>query len=282
MTTTRAERPAEPPAEHPAERYGERIFSGADAQEHARLLALAAVLDEESTLALLTPAAGPARPVRRVLELAAGAGTLTRLVLDRLPSAHVTTTDLDPRFLADLRHDRLTVLRHDVTRDELPEAGFDLIHVRYLLHHLPDREAVFARILRWLAPGGRLVIEEPALFSLEASRDPRYRRVSLGALRVLAERLGTDCTDWGRDLARTATAHGLVDVDMRTHVPTVAHDTPMGTFWRLTVDRLATEIAELPDVLPDDVPTVLAALSRPGLQELGMATITVTAHRPTA
>ncbi|MEU8773558.1 methyltransferase [Streptomyces sp. NPDC048606] len=275
----RSSAPAPAPGEG-SERYGERIFGQGGADEHTRLLALADVLDPHSRRALLNPATGTRRPVRQVLELAAGAGTLTRHLLDGLPTAHVTATDLDGRFLSRTRHERLTVLRHDVTRDELPEAHYDLIHARYLLHHLPDRDAVFARIVRWLAPGGRLVIEEPALFSLEAAVDARYRRVSLGALRVLANRLGTDCTHWGPGLPRTAAAHGLTGITLHTAVPTVAHDTPMGRFWSLTVQHLADDIAALPGIAPADAPSVVEALSRPGLVDIGMATVTVTATKP--
>ncbi|MCH0563482.1 MULTISPECIES: trans-aconitate 2-methyltransferase [unclassified Streptomyces] len=259
------------------ERYGDQIFSHTGADERARLSALADVLDPVSVDALAAPASGP---VRRCLELAAGTGSVALRMLDLFPSAHVTATELDLRFLEEIRGDRLDVLRHDITTDEFPDGSFDVIHVRYLLHHLPTRAEVFARIVRWLAPGGRLVIEEPALFSLEAARDETYRRVSLGALQVLTDRLGTDCTRWGLDLPHTAAAHGLTDVSLRTTVPTVAHNTPMGRFWRLTLDHLGPGIAELPGVLPGDVPAVLDRLSRPGPVEMGMATVTVTATKP--
>ncbi|MFE0577575.1 class I SAM-dependent methyltransferase [Streptomyces sp. NPDC058874] len=259
------------------ERYGDEIFSHTGKDERDRLSALADVLDPVSVDALAAPGPGS---VRRCLELAAGTGSVALRMLDLFPSAHVTATELDLRFLEGMRGDRLGVLRHDVTTDEFPEGSFDVIHVRYLLHHLPDRAEVFRRIVRWLAPGGRLVIEEPALFSLEAARDEVYRRVSLGALRVLADRIGTDCTDWGPDLPRTAAAHGLTGIGLRTTVPTVAYDTPMGRFWRLTLDHLGPGIAALPGVHTDDVPTVLDRLSRPGFIEMGMATVTLTATKP--
>ncbi|MCH0539208.1 class I SAM-dependent methyltransferase [Streptomyces sp. MUM 203J] len=259
------------------ERYGDDLFSHAGADERSRLTALGDVLDAVSVDALAAFASGS---VRRCLELAAGTGSVARRMLDVFPSALVTATELDVRFLDGMRQDRLEVLRHDVTADDFPDGAFDVIHARYLLHHLPTRQEVFGRIVRWLAPGGRLVIEEPALFSLEAARDETYRRVSLGALQVLADRLGTDCTHWGLDLPRTAAAHGLTDITLRTTVPTVGHDTPMGRFWRLTVDHLGPGIARLPGIHPDDVPTVLDRLSGPGLVEMGMATVTVTATKP--
>lgn len=259
------------------ERYGEHIFSPTGADERTRLTALADVLDPVSVEALAVPAPGR---VRRCLELAAGTGTVADRMLGLFPAARVVATELDPRFLDGMRQNRLEVLRHDVTTDDFPDGSFDVIHVRYLLHHLPTRADVFGRIVRWLAPGGRLVVEEPALFSLQAARDEIYRRVSLGTLQVLADRLGTDCTDWGLDLPRTAAGHGLTGISRRTTVPTVSHDTPMGRFWRLTVDHLGPSIRELPGVSGDDVRTLLDRLSRPGLVEMGMATVTLTAVKP--
>lgn len=199
---------------------------------------------------------------------------------DHLPSAQVTATELDLRHLEAEGRKNLDFVRHDVTRDQFPEAAFGLIHARWLLHHLPARERVLPEITKWLAPGGHLVLEEPALFTLQSAQDETYRRVSLAVLTVLAQRVGTDCGAPSLNLARALAGLGLSDVTMRVTCPTVAHDTPAGRFWHLTLQRLADDIAELPDIRRDDVTTVLDQLSRPGFLDLGMATITVTATQP--
>ncbi|WP_143203604.1 hypothetical protein [Streptomyces sp. CB01580] len=93
-------------------------------------------------------------------------------------------------------------------------------------------------------------------------------------------RFSTDCTDWALDLPHTAARLDLTGIEMRTTCPTAAFDTLMGRFWRLTLEQLAPEIEKLPTIRPGDTANVVVLLSRPGLVELGMATITVTATRP--
>ncbi|MFC0040027.1 class I SAM-dependent methyltransferase [Actinomadura rayongensis] len=258
-----------------AERYGDTVFGHEDADERERLEALCAALDPVS---FATLDALPRRPVRRCLELAAGTGSVARRLAERHPAAQVTATDLDLRFLDASDHPNLEYVRHDVTSDSFPDASFDLIHARYLLVHLPERDRVLADIARWLAPGGRLVLEESALFPLWAARDEAYRKVSLGVFTVLAERIGTDC-EWPLDLPYDVAGRGLTDVEMRITCPTAVHDTPMGRFWRMTIQHLGPAISALPGIGPDDVTTVIDRLSRPGLIEPGMATVTVTATR---
>lgn len=260
-----------------SERYGDHIFSHAGDEERERLDALSEVLDPVSCATLATL---PERKTLHCLELASGTGSVARWLADRVPAAQITATELDLRFLEAQGRSNLRCVRHDVTRDQFPERAFDLIHARWLLHHLPARDRVLAEITRWLAPEGTLVLEEPALFPLQAARDETYRRVSLGVLTVLAQRIGTDCNRPALDLLDQMTAQGLTDITMRVTCPTVAHDTAMGKFWRLTIEHLAEAIAALPDIDRDDVATVVDRLSRPGMTELGMATITVTATKP--
>ena len=55
---------------------------------------------------------------------------------------------------------RSRCLRHDVTSDEFPDRSFDLVHVRAVLMHIPDRMAALRRMVSWLAPGGWLLAED--------------------------------------------------------------------------------------------------------------------------
>jgi SAM-dependent methyltransferase len=66
----------------------------------------------------------------------------------------------DTGFPSELPLPNLDILRHDVTRDEFPEGSFDLVHVRAVLMHLPDRMAVLRRMVSRLAPGGWLLAED--------------------------------------------------------------------------------------------------------------------------
>ncbi|AHH99527.1 class I SAM-dependent methyltransferase [Kutzneria albida] len=50
------------------------------------------------------------------------------------------------------------MLRHDVLVDPAP-GEFDLIHSRFVLDHLPERQKALRRLVSWLRPGGVLLIE---------------------------------------------------------------------------------------------------------------------------
>src|SRR5262245_23160239 len=76
----------------------------------------------------------------RCLEVAAGAGSITRWLAERVGKAgSVVATDLDPRLLAVSDLENVEVRKHDILTDDLEEAGFDLVHARNLLVHLRSR-----------------------------------------------------------------------------------------------------------------------------------------------
>jgi len=148
--------------------------------ERARLAAMAQVSDP-STRRLLDDAGLTSG--WRCLEVGAGAGSvaswMARRVVGRNPagrSGHVTATDIDTRFLRELSDPNLTVLEHDVTADEFPQESFDLIHACFVLEHLPAREQVLDKMVRWLAPGGTLVLEAIAGFPVDSSPNPAFRQ----------------------------------------------------------------------------------------------------------
>lgn len=95
------------------------------------------------------------------LEVGAGAGSVTRMLAERVgPDGHVVALDMDVRFLTDLDAPNVTVRRHDVLADPLEEAGYDLVHCRALLLHLPDPVLVLRRMIAALRPGGLLLVED--------------------------------------------------------------------------------------------------------------------------
>ena len=94
----------------------------------------------------------------RCLEVGGGRGSIARWLCEYVgPAGRVTATDLETGFLSELSLPNLDVLRHDVTSDEFPDRSFDLVHVRAVLMHIPDRMASAADGLlagtRWLAAG---------------------------------------------------------------------------------------------------------------------------------
>lgn len=72
---------------------------------------------------------------------------LTGIDLDR--DALAARTDLDHAIVGDL------------TQAEFPPRSFDVIYCAFVLEHVKGAEQALERFLRWLAPGGLLVIKVP-------------------------------------------------------------------------------------------------------------------------
>ena len=104
------------------------------------------------------------RPAHRVLDLGAGTGALSELVLAARPAAEVTLLDGAPAMLERAR-DRLGGRARYVAGDlsgPLPPGPWDAVVSALAIHHLddPGKRALFARVHAELAPGGVFVDAE--------------------------------------------------------------------------------------------------------------------------
>jgi hypothetical protein len=82
------------------------------------------------------------------------------------PGGSVVATDIDEAVLALAREEAATLGLNniefrlsDITRD-LPEQGFDLVHARFLLTHLRQREAALAHMRQALGSEGLGILED--------------------------------------------------------------------------------------------------------------------------
>jgi SAM-dependent methyltransferase len=93
----------------------------------------------------------------KILELGAGHGGVSRLLLENHPTAEVTVTDVDPVSVARMaagdlgEHPRATVREMDATAIDAPDGAFDLALFALSFHHLPPEQAS-----RVLAEGTRV------------------------------------------------------------------------------------------------------------------------------
>lgn len=98
------------------------------------------------------------RSPRRVLELAAGTGVLTRTLLAAVPAAEVTATDLN-QAMVDLGRERTpgaTWRQADALDLSFDGGAFDAVVCQFGVMFFPDKPAAFAEARRVLAPGGVL------------------------------------------------------------------------------------------------------------------------------
>ena len=144
----------------------------------------------------------------RCLEIGAGAGSVAAKMAELAGPENVVATDLSLAFLGPLADLGVTVLHHDVATDDAP-GEFDVIHTRFVLEHLPERDAVIKRLSSWLKPGGWLLIEIGTTLP-ELSSHSATRQTMAALARVMTDRVGTD-PKWARSLPVPLEAAGLVD-----------------------------------------------------------------------
>ncbi len=200
------------------------------------------------------------------LEVGGGGGSIARWLGTRVGmSGHVVVTDIDTRFLDSLALPNVEVRRHDITRDPLPDAAFDLIHTRLVLIHLPERDTVLARLARALKPGGWIVIEE--FDSLSVSPDPTMcpgevlLPTHAASGRSLADR-GVE-RRYGRMLMGRLRIFGFANVDAEARTFMVQAGSPGAALLRATWQRLREPMIAAGYVTAQEFDRDLARLDDP-------------------
>lgn len=181
-----------------------------------RLGMLEALWDPGTTRRLTALGVGPGW---RCLELGAGGGSVTRWLCAQVgPSGRVTAVDLEPGFLEADPRPNMEILRHDIVTEGIPGDGYDLIHTRALLMHLPNRDALIGELVRRLRPGGVILLEEADFYPLGTADSPAYVEL-WHACCTVAEKAGGDW-GWARHLPARLAAAGasgvttVVDIDI--------------------------------------------------------------------
>ena len=147
-------------------------------------------------------ASGPVWPGRS-LDIGAGTGTVARWVAETWPGGQVTALDRDaaPLRAEEPMPANCEIVEADIRAFTGRAATFDLIHARFVLSHLPDRDAVVAMAANMLTPGGHLVITEP------------YAMDTAGPYPAVTEVMNAYnayCANSGMDLRWSATVPALV------------------------------------------------------------------------
>ncbi|KUO22816.1 methyltransferase domain-containing protein [Streptomyces dysideae] len=140
------------------------------------------------------------------------------------PTGRVVATGLDTSRLAAAARPPVEVRVHDVAADQAPGEGFDLVHARLVLVHVPDRERALRSMVQSLRPGGRLLIEDTDLDLQPLPCPDEYgpeqqlaNRLRHGVRKLLADR-GTDLS-YGRRLPRLLRESGLRRVEADAYFP---------------------------------------------------------------
>ncbi len=193
-----------------------QVPESSNAQERLRHRYLSEIADAEA--ARLFDAVGVGAGWRCV-DIGAGAGSLAKMLSARVgASGSVLATDLDlsliSEYLPELP-DNVTVERHDLLSDSLPERHFDLVHARAVLQHLPEPAQGLSKMVEAARPGGWVVAQDAdwSLFDRQPMPEPfgEYMR----QMRQMVETGQNDHQrDLGQQLLRLFIDMGLENVNV--------------------------------------------------------------------
>jgi SAM-dependent methyltransferase len=195
----------------------------------------------------------------RCLEVGGGAGSVTRWLCDRVGApGHVVAVDLDTRFLDEIREPNLDVQRLDIAEEPVPGEGYDLVHTRAVLIHVPSRERVIESLLAAVRPGGWLLVEEADDFPVSALTSGVYPEAWHWFVRA-ANEAGVG-VKWARRLPSILGGLDLADVGVGCEVPIYQGGSPTADFFRLTWAQARERTLALgaPAALLDEVDVLLA------------------------
>ncbi|WP_128377799.1 methyltransferase [Streptomyces cavernae] len=227
------------------------LLDNRQAEAGPRFDALAAVFDPTTFRHLEGLGVGPGW---RCWEVGAGGTSVVTWLAKKVgPTGRVLATDIDTSWVEPAARQPVEVRRHDVGVDQPPGEGFDLVHARLVLLHVPERERALHSMVKALRPGGRLLVEDadPALQPLvcpdeHGPAEQLANRIRQGLRTLLAER-GANLS-YGRRLPRLLREAGLHRVEADAHFPiaspagaTLEAATVRQVRDRLIAARLATQ-----------------------------------------
>ncbi|GAB1692266.1 methyltransferase domain-containing protein [Krasilnikovia sp. M28-CT-15] len=253
--------------------YSAGMLSKDSPQERNRLEAIQGSVDAVTVDILNTIGV---RPAAHCLELGAGAGSIAYWLADHCRDGRVVAMDIDTRYLDPGYSANLEVQEADVTDEGYQPGSFDLIHARYLLCHLPDRDAVLARAASWLKPGGWLVVEEPYQLPAETSPFPLVRRLMAAYARKYAQH-GADL-EWARSLPHVLARNGLTDLEYRGNLARMG--SPGRDRWAPLIKQAGPALVADGLLTEEDLAGFFDLLADPAFVDIPQVTISAWARRP--
>ncbi len=252
-------------------------LSNAWQQARQRLALLEAELDPATQRQMLELGVGPGW---HCAEVGAGGGSIAHWLCHTVgQTGRVLAIDIDPSLVAIDAPPGLEILAQDLTRDALPDGQFDLVHARWLVHHLPDIDDAIGRLINALKPGGVLLLEEPDFYPVHAGQRPLYTQFMDALTRAVVAATGRDCY-WARDLPQRLTDRGLSDVGAAAEVAVLRGAGPLAQFYRLSGQQARERVVTGGYMAAEAYDAALSLLDDPQLWAFGACTVAAWGRRP--
>ncbi|MDX2679010.1 class I SAM-dependent methyltransferase [Streptomyces sp. NY05-11A] len=214
-------------------RYGEAVFGPERVGEGERIDFGALAYDDFTLARLRALGAGPGW---RCLDVGAGTGTVSRRLLDEAGVASVLAVDRDVRFLTERAVPGLDVLKADIAAPYFAPGRFRLVHARFVLMHLPERDRLITRLAELVEPGGVLVLSDAVDLTCDTTPGTPYTAVMRAMWQGLRAAIGTDVS-WVPSYPHLLREAGLASVAAEVHVPPLLPGSPISRFWADTWER---------------------------------------------
>lgn len=178
----------------------------------------------------------------RCLEVGGGGGSVARWLCGQVGAAgSVVATDIDIRFLEEISAANFEARRHDLMTEDLPCAQFDLVHARWLLHHLRNPEKAIERMIAALRPEGWLLLEEVDFFPVHTSTSRLYIDFMVALTGAVVAPSGRDCF-WARALPALVASQGLANIHAEGDIAVLNGGSPIAEFFQLTGHQIRDSV----------------------------------------
>jgi ubiquinone/menaquinone biosynthesis C-methylase UbiE len=213
------------------------------------------------------------------LEIAAGGGSIACWLGEQVgATGSVLATDINVALLDGVQSANVRTQRHDIMRDPLPEDTFDLVHARWLLHHLRDPEAAIRRMVSATRPGGWVLIEEVDFFPVHASSSTTYREFMNALVNTVVEGSGRDCF-WARALPEIVAAMDVEEIGGEGDFPIIRGGSPEAQFFVLTAEQMRERLLQAGAIDANGLEHALKLLASPDFWGFGGGGVSLWARR---
>lgn len=214
----------------------------------------------------------------RCLEIGAGNGSLSKwLSMKVAPTGIAIATDIRTDLMSNLKGNNLEVRQLDVLKDEPDGKPFDLIAIRAVLHHLPQRREVVSKLIQWLKPGGWLFVEEPDFYPTWTV-EPRSQKDLWSAFINWA---ATHDIDYyvGRKVAPWLQEEGMKNINCEGHAILYNGGSKFSQWWINSIDEVASALQSEGGVSKDTLEEFFTLYQNPDYWTATISFTAVTAQK---
>ena len=216
----------------------------------------------------------------RCLEIGAGGGSIALWLSEQVGAkGSVVATDINIVLLKSIERPNLQALQHDILSGTPADGNFDLVHSRWILHHLPKPEVAIRHMISALRPGGWLLLEEVDFFPVHASDNADYRDFMTALVNTVVRASGRDCF-WARALPELVESLGLRNIDGEGDFSLVRGGSEIAEFFALTAEQMREPMVASGAIDAEKLNRALELLSRPTFWAFGGGGVSVWGQRP--